>query len=365
MIKLIHAADFHLDAPFSALSPTQAAQRREEQRALLERLADLCEREGAQLLFLAGDVLDGGNTYHETTQALARILGGVKARVFIAPGNHDFYSPRSPWAATAWPENVHIFRGTEVEQVELPDLNCVVYGAAFTAPVRDDSPLAGFAAPADGRIHLMCVHGDVDGKGRYGNISLMEIADSNLDYLALGHVHARSGLGRAGKTGWAYPGCPEGRGFDELGEKGVLCGTVDKGSARMDFVPLAGRKYEILSVDVSGEDPATALAEALPKDAKRNIYRILLTGESGVEGLNMPELESVAEPFFYSVSLRDRTRVRADLWSRAEEDSLTGLFLREMKARLEHSEDDAERETLELAVRFGLAALENREECRA
>ena len=40
MIKFLHAADLHLDAPFSALSPEQAAERRQEQRALLQELAD-------------------------------------------------------------------------------------------------------------------------------------------------------------------------------------------------------------------------------------------------------------------------------------------------------------------------------------
>ena len=34
MIKFLHAADLHLDAPFAALSPEQAAERRREQRAL-------------------------------------------------------------------------------------------------------------------------------------------------------------------------------------------------------------------------------------------------------------------------------------------------------------------------------------------
>ena len=41
MIKLIHGADFHLDSPFSGLSPAQATQRRQEQRELLSRLAQL------------------------------------------------------------------------------------------------------------------------------------------------------------------------------------------------------------------------------------------------------------------------------------------------------------------------------------
>ena len=38
MLKIIHAADFHLDSPFSGLTPAGAVQRRREQRQLLERL---------------------------------------------------------------------------------------------------------------------------------------------------------------------------------------------------------------------------------------------------------------------------------------------------------------------------------------
>ena len=108
MLKFIHGADFHLDAPFAALSPEKARQRRAEQRQLLSRLADLAEEEGADLVLLSGDLLDGGETYQETVEALSHALGQIKAPVFIAPGNHDPYGPRSAYAGTAWPDNVHI-----------------------------------------------------------------------------------------------------------------------------------------------------------------------------------------------------------------------------------------------------------------
>ena len=240
MLKLIHGADFHLDAPFAALSPEKARQRREEQRQLLTRLADLAETEGADLVLLSGDLLDGGETYQETVEALSRTLGQIKAPVFIAPGNHDPYGPRSVYAGTVWPDNVHIFTAVQPESVELPELNCVVHGAAFTTPQADRSPLMGFSAPRDGKLHLMALHGDVAGQGRYGPIDPADIAASGLTYLALGHIHACSGLQKAGDTYWAYPGCPEGRGFDETGEKGVLAVTVeDDRTVSVRFVPLA------------------------------------------------------------------------------------------------------------------------------
>lgn len=203
----------------------------------------------------------------------------------------------------------------------------------------------------------------MDGKGRYGPIPRADIAASGLAYLALGHVHAGSGLQWEGGTAWAYPGCPEGRGFDELGEKGGLWVTLDDGAISVEFVPLARRRYRIVEADVSrAERPEDALLAALPEDAGADILRVLLTGESGVEGLDLAPLARLLEGRCYSADLRDMTRVRRDLWSRAEEDTLTGLFLRRMRERLAAAGDGDERAALERAVRFGLAALEHGEE---
>ena len=161
MLKIIHGADFHLDSPFSGLTPEQAARRREEQRELLDRLARLARDKGADLVLLAGDLLDSQRCYRETAQALARALGDIPCPVFIAPGNHDYYSPRSVYATLDWPDNVHIFRDPSIQRVDLPRLNCAVYGRAFTAPHQEESPLSGFRAEgAEGTVRLMCLHGD-------------------------------------------------------------------------------------------------------------------------------------------------------------------------------------------------------------
>ena len=261
------------------------------------------------------------------------------------------------YANTPWPDNVHIFSTVSVESVALPELGCTVHGAAFTTPQADRSPLMGFTAPRDGGIHLMALHGDVDGKGRYGPIDPADIAASGLTYLALGHIHACSGLQKAGDTWWAYPGCPEGRGFDETGDKGVLVVTVgdDPGDLTARFVPLAGRRYEIVEADVTGADTAAQALEAvLPAQPCGDCCRILLTGQRSFGPPDLAALTAQAQPYYYSVTIRDHTRQLRDLWERAGEDSLTGLVLRQLKAQ---GGPEAE-----LAARFALAALENGED---
>ncbi len=361
MLKVLHGADFHLDAPFRALPPEKAAQRREEQRDLLLRLADTVREQGVELVLLAGDLLDSEQIYGETAQLLARALGSMGVPVFLAPGNHDFWSPRSPYARIQWPENVHIFHSSQVEAVPLPRLGCTVYGAAFTAPARADRVLEGFRAEGEG-LRLMVLHGSTEPTDRYGPVPAADIAASGLDYLALGHVHTASGLNRTGDTWWAYPGCPEGRGFDETGDKGVYCLEIDKGQVRETFLPLCRRRYVEKEADLAGRPAAEVLDALLPREESPDCWRVTLTGERGEEEPDLRALEAMAKSRCYSLTLRDRTRLRRALWDRAQEDTLTGLFLRAMAKRRDQARDETQQTAVEEAVRFGLAALEHRED---
>lgn len=363
MIHFIHAADFHLDSAFHALTPQHAAERRKESRELGLRLANEALRRNVDFVLLSGDLFDGDSPFRETPEELARGLERIGAPVFIAPGNHDFYSENSPYATMPWPENVCIFKSSEIESVKLPDLNCTVHGAAFTAPEQTTGLLSGFAAQQDGGVHLMVLHGDVEPSApRYNPISKEEIVSSGLTYLALGHVHAACEPQKSGKTVWAYPGCTEGRGFDELGDKGFYFGTIsDDGKVTLEFVPFARRRYEILEVNVTDRDARDAIEEALPEWTQNDLYRIILTGETDERGVDVTAMESALSGRFYALELRDQTRIRQDVWTRAGEDSLRGEFLRCLRKQYDAADDDETRQTVTRAVRFGLAALDHRD----
>ncbi len=375
-MKVLHASDFHLDSPLTGLPPDKSALRRRELREIPARLARLAKEEGVDLVLLPGDLLDGGRVHPETVRALAAALGEMAVPVFIAPGNHDYFHEKSPYAAGGWPENVHIFTAPELEPAELPGLNCVVHGCAFTAPHREDDPLAGFTAPDDGRIHLLCLHGEVVTAGNYAPIDPKSLEKSGADYAALGHVHA-AGSGRVGRTLWAYPGCPEGRGFDELGPKGALAVSFGEPAqltiaspdgppmapiglgvqpVAAKFIPVCQRQYRIESINVD------SFTDDLPQEKCPDLVRFLLTGESWAAP-DLSALAAQAAPRFFHVELRDRTTLPQDLWARASEDSLTGLFLRAVRARLEGAREE-EKDQLLLCARFGLAALEGGEDVR-
>jgi len=358
MVKILHAADFHLDSPFSALTEEQARRRRQECRQLAERMVDYANRHGVELMLLCGDLFDGRRVYAQTAEELAAALGRFHGQVVIAPGNHDPWSRHSPYARQSWPENVHIFRTNQLDRLEFPQYHCTVCGAAFTAEEAPPLELTE-SLHREGEVTLLAIHGEVTGgSSRYRAIHPRVLEQSGADYAALGHVHACGGVQYAGKTAYAYPGCPEGRGFDETGEKGFLVGEVGEGRAELHFVPFARRQYRQITVDVTGRDVYAAAKEAL-SSAAEDICRLVLTGERG-DGTEISELEEQLAPLVWQLELVDRRRDAEDLWSRCGEDSLRGLFLARLREEYDSADEERKR-IIEQAVRYGLAAMDDRE----
>ena len=361
MVKILHAADFHMDSPFAALPEEKAVQRRREQRELLERLAG--EAENVDIVLLAGDLFDSNAGYWETSETLTRVLGSMKAQVFIAPGNHDYYTSRSPYAFMELPENVHIFRVPQIRSFELPDLGARVWGAGFGSP-GCESLLRGFSVPKSDTVELMVLHGDMAPGSRYNAISAEDIAASGLTYLALGHVHTFSGIRKAGGTAYAYPGCLEGRGFDETGPKGFIRGQVSKDGCDLDFVPFAARQYRVIEADLSESDDALAGAGAAAgRGYEQDIVRLILKGSYSGR-IDADAIAAALADRFFHLTVSDRTHPRRGVWDGAGDDTLTGIFLADLKARYDAAPDGESRELLLAAARYGLAALEGREEWR-
>lgn len=356
MIRILHAADLHLDSPFAALRSDQAASRRQEQRDLLFTLSRVCRERNCQILLLAGDLFDSGKVFRETLDALAQALSECGAQVFLAPGNHDYYSPLSAYETLAWPDNVHIFTSREIRAIRMKDPDVTIYGAAFDAP-SVPSMLHGFHADPADALSVMVIHGDISSSHSvYNQISVEDVRDSGLDYLALGHVHTDS-LRRVGKTTVAIPGCAMGRGFDEIGEKGAFYVELEQGDCRVTPVCLGARQYHVRSVRVE-RDPLQAILEKLPPHTERDIYRIILTGECQAPDLNL--LREALRGRFYALELLDHTLPPLELWSAVDEESLKGEFLRCLRAIYDNA-DEEKRRIAAAAAKLGLALMEGRE----
>ena len=344
MIKILHSADWHLGSPM-----LQKESLRQALSRVPEKIAALCKQEGCDMMLLSGDIFDG-NCGKETVQAVRAALESVGVPVFISPGNHDFVGADSPWLSEAWPENVHIFTHPAVESVDVPQLDCCVYGAGF---ISMDCPglLADFSPIHTEKYAVGVLHGDpTQVNSPYCPITAEQVANSGLNYLALGHIH-KGGSFRSGDTLCAWPGCPMGRGYDETGEKGVLIVTVDD-TVSTRFVPLDTPRFYDLEVDATA-----SLDDILPPVGNEDHYRITFTGSS--EPL---DLAAIAGSYsrFPNLLLRDKTTVPVDLWGSAGEDTLEGKYFKLLQDSLENADEETQRK-LRLAAEISRKLLDGQE----
>jgi len=341
-MKILHTADWHFGAPLTGHTPQATQYLRAQLQAVPEKIATLCREEKCDLMLIAGDVFDG-TVGRDTVRHVKQVLGDLQIPVVITPGNHDFCSADSPYLQEDWPENVHIFTQAQVESIYLPELECKIYGAGYEAM---DCPalMKQFQAEGDARWHIGVLHGEVTSANSvYCPITKQQIQQSALDYLALGHIH-KQGSVSAGETVAIWPGCPMGRGFDELGDKGVIIAEFSDG-IRPSFVPLDTPRFFDETIDVA-DDPFAALKAVVPAVESDDFYRITFTGYSA--GI---DLDALLQAFSYlkNLQLIDKTMPQADLWANVDDDTLEGLVLSILKESA-----DSDNETL--ARRATLAA---------
>ena len=350
-LKILHSADWHLDSPFAGFSEEQRQLLKEKQRQIPGKVADLCRREGCDLVLLAGDIFDGDAT-GETLELLKEALASCIVPVMIAPGNHDHIAPGSCWLEESWPRNVYIFTG-KLRSVTVVGLDCRVYGAAFQG-TECEGLLEGFRAEGEEQYRVAVLHGDPTRKdSTYNPVTAAQAADSGLQYLALGHIH-KAGAFQSGDTLCAWPGCPMGRGWDETGEKGVCIVTLSNREPEIRAVSLDTLRFYDLEVDV-GEDAALALEGVLPPVESEDFYRVTLTGCGNAD---IPALQRQFERF-PNLQLRDKTEPPVDIWANTDTDTLEGLYFSMLRSAMEREPENAER--IRLAAEISRKILSGRE----
>ena len=365
-VRIFHMADAHLDAPFSKLPPRVADSARLSLKSAFAGAVLAAKNRGAQLFFIAGDLFDGDYLTPDTKEFVCEeIRSFPECRFFIAPGNHDCLGENSHYRHMELPENVFVFG--EKSRVSIDELGVDVYGMGFKSPSERECPVLGYPPLNPDRINILVCHADLGANvSDYGPVTKQQIGQSGFDYIALGHIHKCSGVLCENGVFYAYPGCIEGRGFDETGEKGALFGTVAKGEAKLSFLPLARRKYAEIEIDLTGiserTDAIAAIRSALRSCGAETRVRAVLTGSP--EQAFVIKAEGLSDPGFQNryIEIKDMTKPALKLTDIEKENTLRGVFCRRMQSKIaELPEDSREYDVCRKALRFGLAALDGRD----
>ena len=368
-IKILHTADIHFDTPFSGMKSKEALKSKEELKQVFEKIIKITLEKEIDILLISGDIFDNLSVNKTTLYFIKSCFESIsKVKVFISPGNHDPINEKSFYSIVEWPANVHIFKGN-MESIVLKYLDTVVWGAGFNTSHVNKSLLKNVKR-VEGYNNIMALHGEItntqDGND-YNPITEEEIAKTNVDYIALGHRHKFSEIKKVQNTYYSYSGCPQGRGFDELEDKGVVLIELQNKFLEGSFIRTSIRNYYEKEINIKGcfgynEVKNKIINEIQIDDRKNNFYKIILIGEVSEEfTLNEDFLEELLKNEFYFVKVIDRSEIKLDINKLIEGYSLKSIFAKKIYEKLENAETEEEREIITLALKIGLQSISGEE----
>ncbi len=361
-MKIIHCADLHLDSKMTAnLSKEQAKERKMEILRTFTRMVEYAKKNGVSVILIAGDMFDTRNVSAMVRNTVRDVIVNNPEIDFLyLRGNHDNDNFLSKMDEI--PENLCLFKDTwtkytygdvAISGLELDENNSLT---AYNTLVLDHDV-----------YNIVTMHGQIAGyksKDKVEVISLDDLKNKNIDYLALGHVHNRIAEKFDSRGMYCYPGCLEGRGFDECDEKGFVLLDIDtqNRTAQTSFIHMAARAFYTLPVDVSGvfttQEAIARMEEAIAQTQypSNSLVKFVLQGEVDVEcEIETAFLEEQFAEYFYFVKVYDETKIHVNYQDYEKDATLKGEFVRLV------SESDLSEEEKSLIIKTGILALQGEE----
>ncbi len=366
-MKIIHCADLHLD---SKMNRHLAGEKRKERKAELlnsyYRMIRYAKEHDVEVILITGDMFDT-NVISKTAGSMVwnSIKQNPEICFYYIRGNHDNIGFWEQYGEV--PDNLKLF-----------DCNWKYY----SHPCRKGQLVIAGAELNGSNMNTLCknlylhpdafnivmLHGqEQEYKGQDGTpvIPVREFREKNIDYLALGHVHSYKQGTVDGRGIWCYPGCLEGRGFDECGEHGFVLLELEEetGFFEVRFIPFAERNLYTVPVDISKACCMDEISDAVERKLaesgfdRRSMIKVILTGEVDYScDKDLTLLTKRLEHLFYYIKFADQTKRRVEPEQFRYDESLKGEFVRAVLS----SEEIPEEEMAEI-IRCGIRMLSGEE----
>ena len=387
MVRLIHTADLHLDSAFSSrFSKEEAEERRRNLLIAWNKLLQYGIERKVQAILISGDLFDSPVVSRSTMEIfLSSIRKNPEISFFYLRGNHD--TKNTFRFRDDLPKNLFLFSkegkkyrlkeklvllgqefyGTERRSefpeesygteslLELPEEPEELVEEELLSPSSSKDAVQSIWNLKEEDCNILMLHGALrEGGPEVQNeqgISLKQLSRYPIHYLALGHIHKRE-EGKCGSLNYIYPGCLQGRGFDEEGEKGFYYLEIEEETKEIkaEFVPLKEGAFRIIPLFLSEEDGTLDAEEKIRESLKKegaeakDSVRIILKGEKRAgEERNLRYLEKQLEEEYAYIEIKEETKLKLRKEEFIHEKGLKGEFLRMVSESESLSEEEKEK----------------------
>ena len=366
-MRFVHIADLHIDSPFVNLSDKDNLGdiKRLEQRRVLKKVIEYIKSNNIECLFISGDLYEQNYIRKSTIEYINNLFQEIpNTQIYISPGNHDPFIKNSYYSKFKWNNNVKIFN-SKIEKVEFND-KINIYGYGFDDFYCTDCGIENFNIDEDdkNKINILVIHSTIDGANieerQYNSISKKLLEEKGFDYVATGHIH-KLDYNSYERQNIVYPGSTISLGFDEIGKHGMIVGNIEKENLNLEFIPLSENDFIEIEIDITDIGSQDELVEKIDdiKIDENNLAKIKLTGKRSfeIDRYNIYKLLQNDN----IIKIKDHTKIKYDLDKIANDNTLKGLFAKEILKRMKESQENGDSESIEIlekAVEIAFEALE-------
>ena len=322
-MKFIHIADIHLGAKPDAGS-ANSTKRKDEIWTSLEHVVNICKKENADLLLIAGDLFHRQPLLRELKELQSLFDGLEHTQVVMMAGNHDYMKKDSYYRTFPFGSHVHMMPPGRLACMEFPGIETAVYGTSYeqremTEPLYDSAN-----SKKRQKYEILLAHGGDDTHIPFQKARMEKLG---YDYIACGHIHKPQIL-IPGKM--AYAGALEPIDKNDTGAHGYILGTITDRGCQIQFVPCACREYVHIDIKVDRDTTGFLLKGRIKEEIEntgiRHIYKLTLKGYRAPDVLFDRDSMDV---YGNIIEIRDETKPAYNFQKlkEANQDNLIGRFI--------------------------------------
>ncbi|NNN13513.1 MAG: DNA repair exonuclease [Acidimicrobiaceae bacterium] len=356
-MKILHAADLHIDSPLRGLASYEGApidEVRGATRRAVENLVSAAVSNAVDLVIIAGDIFDGDWKDYSTglfwIKQLAR-LRDEEIPVVIVVGNHDAASEITK--RLTLPPNVIQLASSAPQVHRFDHLDLAVIGQSYANRVVTDDLAARFPEADHGLFNIGLLHTSLDGRpghATYAPTSVDTLRGRGYQYWALGHVHQREVV--LDEPWIVFPGNLQGRHIRETGLKGASLVTIEQGEIEsVEHLELDVVRWVNCFIEVNDsntfEEVLTQVSEEL-QTAVESAYGRLVAARVNIIGRSPIHNELWRRSIELDMEVRALGAARNDLWiekvklNTRQTSEVDGGLIEAIRSRAKRIQDDPE-----------------------
>lgn len=371
MLRFLHLSDLHLGWRPRFVAGEEGKKVQEERDRVLEQAVAyaLDPEHQIDLIIIAGDLFETHQPEPELAERVIQALAkctNAGIQVITVPGNHDEITYKDSVyrrEQERWPGILVTNPMPEpVERLDVRGKQVYLYSLAYTGGVTQTKPpIKDFPRVEGEGFHLGVFHGSYnwDAGDRSLPLDPSGLAKAGYDYVALGHFHVHQTY-QIGRGLGVYPGMIAGKGFHDPGVGELLVGEWQRPhQIKLHKVPVQVPVFEQRVVDVSTFSDLTQLASLLESQGHQEaMVRVELQGITGFP-IDVDRLLKRTQSYYRHLEILNHSYYLTDkqLELKAQEKTITGFFLAEMKERLSKANSPEEKDLLNRALTHGMLAL--------